>query len=319
MKLLEDIFKKIILNESVSEEEVNDALDNHKRVIIKYNGPVYKKGKTENEVKHKNDPRVIEVYAYGQTSLGNKVIRAFEPYGGTQSEVPEWKYFLLDRITDWQPTNQIFTKPADFYYKNLGKFNPTDDKTMAIVFKIAKFGNEKTMNTPQTNEPKTNQDVYKTDSEIRMERLKQQTDNPIKLSDIKVGDAFKQLGQTPKPNGEPKTNQDVHKTVTNAEPTQTEPQTQQKTPEEKQNELDKLRKVLGDKPISLSDLNKKMKEEEPQDTKWEDVFDDETENDLQQMYKNDRRNQRRRDRRWQKAADTRALNRKGSLNRAFDQ
>lgn len=310
MKLLEDIFKKIILNESVSEEEVNDALDNHKRVIIKYNGPVYKKGKTENEVKHKNDPRVIEVYAYGQTSLGNKVIRAFEPYGGTQSEVPEWKYFLLDRITDWQPTNQIFTKPADFYYKNLGKFNPTDDKTMAIVFKIAKFGNENTMATPQTDKPKTNQDVFKTDTENRMERFKQQTDNQINLSDIKTNDAFKQLPTKPIPNNKPKTNQDVYKTTTNTEPSN---QNEPKTPEERQNELDKLRRILGDKPISLADLNKKMKEE-PQ-TRWQDIFNADVEKDMEQMRKNDLTNMRRRDNRWQKSADTRPLNRKGSLNR----
>lgn len=308
MKLLEDIFKKIILNESVSEEEVNDALDNHKRVIIKYNGPVYQKGKTEDEVRHKNDPRVIEVYAYGQTSLGNKVIRAFEPYGGTQSKVPEWKYFLLDRITDWQPTNQIFTKPADFYYKNLGKFNPTDDKTMAIVFKIAKFGDEDTVTTNPTERPKTNQDIYKTDTETRMERFKQQTDNQIKLSDIKANDAFKQLPEKPKPNGQPKTNQDVYKT-------ETEVNSQEKTSQERQNELDKLRRVLGNKPMSLSDLNKKMKEEEPEEPKWKQVFNTDAENDMEQMRKNELTNQRKRDNRWQKSADSRPLNRKGSLNR----
>lgn len=308
MKLLEDIFKKIILNESVSEEEVNDALDNHKRVIIKYNGPVYVKGKTEGELKHKNNPRVIEVYAYGQTTLGNKVIRAFEPYGGTQSKVPEWKYFLLDRITDWKTTNQIFTKPADFYYKNLGKFNPTDDKTMAIVFKIAKFGNEQeqTFDTKST-EPKTKQDIYKTDSETNMERLKQQVDNPIKLSDIKLNDAFKQLGQKSQTtHSEPKTNQDIHKIIN--EPGQNIQQ-------DKQKDLDKLRSVLSDKPISLTDLNKKMKENEPQQAKLQDIFNDEAENDLKQMQNSNDRNMRRRDRRWQKSADSRPLNRKDSLNR----
>ena len=310
MELLENIYNKILLTESVDVEDVNDAIDNHKRIIINY----HTKGEDNN-----TGARVIEVYAYGLTKAGNPVIRCFQPYGDTTSRVPSWKFFRLDRISEWQPTEQTFNRPADFYYKNLGEFNPNGDETMSIVYKIAKFGNENTMNTTQSNEPKTNQDVYKTDTETRMERLKQQTDNKIKLSDIKVGDAFKQLGQRPKPNGEPKTNQDINKPVTNTEKPQTQPETTQKTPEEKQNQLDKLRKVLGDKPISLSDLNKKMKEKEPQDTKWEDVFDDEAENDLQQMNRNDRINQRRRDRRWQKAADTRALNRKGSLNRAFDQ
>ena len=58
--------------------------------------------------------------------------------------------------------------------------------------------------------------------------------------------------------------------------------------------------------------------EEPQQTKWQDVFDDQAENDLEQMHKNDIINQRRRDNRWQKSADSRALNRKNSLNRAFE-
>lgn len=302
MELLENIYNKILLTESVDVDDVNDAIDNHKRVIINY----HTRGEDNN-----TGARVIEVYAYGLTKAGNPVIRCFQPYGDTTSRVPSWKFFRLDRISEWQPTEQTFNRPADFYYKNLGEFNPNGDETMSIVYKIAKFGNENTLTTTQTNEPKTNQDVYKTDSEIRMERLKQQTDNPIKLSDIKVGDAFKQLGQRPKPNGEPKTNQDVYKTYNK----QGETQTPQKTPEEKQNELDKLRKVLGDKPISLSDLNKKMKEEEPQQTRWQDIFNDEAEKDLEQMHKNDRINQRRRDNRWQKSADSRALNRKDSLNR----
>ncbi len=303
-----------MLNESVSDEEINDAIDNHKRVIIRYDGPIYT-GKKEYEVSHKNDPRVIEIYAYGQTTAGNKVIRAFEPYGGTQSKVPEWKYFLLDRIIDWKPTEQVFTRPADFYYKNVGKFNPTDDKTMSIVFKIAQFGNEDEMNSDKYSlEPKSKKDVYKTDSEIKMERLKQQTDNQIKLSDIKVNDAFKQMGKMSQPTNKPKTKEDVYKEEPSDQNTLNVPE---KSPEQKQQDLVKLRKALGNKPITFSDLNKKMKEE-PQQTKWQDIFNADVEKDLEQMRKNDLRNQRRRDNRWQKSADSRALNRKGSLNRETD-
>ena len=36
MKLLEDILNKILLKESVSVSDVEDAIDNHKRVIINY-------------------------------------------------------------------------------------------------------------------------------------------------------------------------------------------------------------------------------------------------------------------------------------------
>ena len=306
MELLERIYNSLLLTESVGVDEVNDALDNHKRVIINYRS----KGEDKN-----TGARVIEVYAYGLTKAGNPCIRAFQPYGDTTSRVPSWKFFRLDRIIEWKPTEQTFDRPADFYYKNLGNFNPNGDETMSVVYKVAKFGNDQIPQVSVNDEPKTKEDVYKTDSETRMERLKQQVNNPIKLSDIKIGDAFKQAKQTPKPTGEPKTKEDVYTTSKTQPLTQNNPNTTEKTPQEKQDNLDRLRNILKDKqPISLSDLNKKMKEE-PQERKWQDVFNQEAEKDLEQMNKNDAINQRRRDNRWEKSADSRPLHRKGSLNR----
>jgi len=306
MELLERIYNSLLLTESVSVDEVNDALDNHKRVIINYRS----KGEDKN-----TGARVIEVYAYGLTKAGNPCIRAFQPYGDTTSRVPSWKFFRLDRIIEWKPTEQTFDRPADFYYKNLGDFNPNGDETMSVVYKVANFGNDQMPQASVNDDPKTKEDVYKTDSETRMERLKQQVNNPIKLSDIKIGDAFKQSKQTPKPTGEPKTKEDVYTTSKTQPLTQNNPNTTEKTPEEKQDNLDRLRNILKDRqPISLSDLNKKMKEE-PQERKWQDVFSQEAEKDLEQMNKNDAINQRRRDNRWQKSADSRPLHRKGSLNR----
>ena len=306
MELLERIYNSLLLTESVGVDEVNDALDNHKRVIINYRS----KGEDKN-----TGARVIEVYAYGLTKAGNPCIRAFQPYGDTTSRVPSWKFFRLDRIIEWKPTEQTFDRPADFYYKNLGNFNPNGDETMSVVHKVAKFGNDQIPQVSVNDEPKTKEDVYKTDSETRMERLKQQVNNPIKLSDIKIGDAFKQAKQTPKPTGEPKTKEDVYTTSKTQPLTQNNPNTTEKTPQEKQDNLDRLRNILKDRqPISLSDLNKKMKEE-PQERKWQDVFNQEAEKDLEQMNKNDAINQRRRDNRWEKSADSRPLHRKGSLNR----
>lgn len=306
MELLERIYNSLLLTESVGVDEVNDALDNHKRVIINYRS----KGEDKN-----TGARVIEVYAYGLTKAGNPCIRAFQPYGDTTSRVPSWKFFRLDRIIEWKPTEQTFDRPADFYYKNLGNFNPNGDETMSVVYKVAKFGNDQIPQVSVNDDPKTKEDVYKTDSETRMERLKQQVNNPIKLSDIKIGDAFKQAKQTPKPTGEPKTKEDVFTTSKTQPLTQNNPNTTEKTPQEKQNNLDRLRNILKDRqPISLSDLNKKMKEE-PQERKWQDVFNQEAEKDLEQMNKNDAINQRRRDNRWEKSADSRPLHRKGSLNR----
>jgi hypothetical protein len=312
MKILEDILNKILLRESVSINDVEDAIDNHKRVIINY----HTKGEDKN-----TGARVIEVYAYGLTKAGNPVIRCFQPYGDSTTRVPSWKFFRLDRISAWQPTEQTFSRPADFYYKGLGEFNPNGDETMSVVYKIAQFGNENNIEPTQDNEksqPKTKQDVFKTDTENRMERLRQNLQNPITLDDIKKGDAFKQINANPSTQQKtgPKTKQDVYKTDSEKELERKKQQIQnpqkidlsrfnkpnEKSQEEKEKELEKLRQTLSDKPMSLADLYDKMKQEtKPEDDR-------------------ERRIMRRRDNRWEKAADTRYLgNRKGSLNRAFDE
>ena len=282
MILLEDILNNILLTESVSEEEINDAMDNHKRIIINY----HTKGEDNN-----TGARVIEVYAYGLTKAGNPVLRAFQPYGDTTTRVPSWKFFRLDRISEWQPTKQTFNRPADFYYKNIGKFNPNGDETMSVVYKIIDFNNQGTQNT-FNSEPKTKQDIYKTDTEHRMERLRQQLNNPIKLSDIKDGNNFKQIQNKEIENSGPKTKQDIKKpsSQTNLfktdteigmerlrqqlnnprkiDLTQFERKPKRKTPEEQQKELDKLRQTLKDKEsMTLADLNKAMQDTDKQETK----------------------------------------------------
>ena len=308
MKLLEKIINKLLLRESVSIEDVESAIDNHNRIIINY----HSKGEDNN-----TGARVVEVYAYGLTKTGNPVIRCFQPYGDTTSRVPSWKFFRLDRISAWEPTKQVFTEPADEYYRGLGEFNENGDKTMSVVYKIANFDRN---NVPNTNDyeqsrPKTKQDIYITDTERQMRRFQQNLDNPITLNDIKTNDAFRQINQenpsasTPTQSG-PKTKQDIYKTDTERDMEKLKQQSdnpqsidleepEQETNDEQEDELEKLRQALNGEPISLADLVKKMKQD-PQ-------------------RKREQRNMRRADRRWQKSADSRYLNRKGSLNRAFDE
>lgn len=296
MKLLEKTINKILLKETVSINDVESAIDNHNKVIINY----HSKGEDNN-----TGARVIEVYAYGLTKAGNPVIRCFQPYGDTTSRVPSWKFFRLDRISAWEPTKQVFSRPADEYYKGLGEFNENGDETMSVVYKIATFDN----NIPNTSDysqsgPKTKQNLYRTDTERDMERLKQQVDNPIKLDDIKINDAFKQLNQnTPAPTSGPKTKQDLYGTDKEDEIDNTNDfDLSQFEPDyEKEEELEKLRQALNGEPISLADLVQKMKEN-PQ-------------------RKRERRNMRRADKRWEKSADSRRLWRKSAnaLNGAFDE
>ena len=193
--MLKELLNEILLSESASISDVNAALDNHHRILINY------VSKTKEIA---DGPRIIEVYAYGLTKAGNQVIRAFQPFGDTASNVPDWKFFRLDGITYWEDKNQVFTTPASDRYPGVGKFNPNDDKTMSMVYKIAKFDdtstetgferlkqqldNPITINDLDRNRPKVVQtpeepksDVYRTPTEVGMERLRQQMLNPRKI------------------------------------------------------------------------------------------------------------------------------------------
>lgn len=279
MYLLEKILKKIFLNESVSVNDVTQSIDNHNRVIINY----HSKGEDKN-----TGARVIEVYAYGLTKAGNPVIRAFQPYGDTTSRVPSWKFFRLDRITAWKQTKQQFNRPADFYYKGLGDFNPNGDETMSVVYKIAKFGDE--MNIPNSG-PKTKAEekpeIYRTDTENRIERMRQQMNNPINISDIKTKDAFKDLTkeeplkQGPKTKAEEKPELYRTDTERNMEKLLQQVRNPKKIDlskfdtktksedlkEPEKSEIENIEQQLDtEKPITLGDLNKKLKKKEEPET-----------------------------------------------------
>lgn len=290
MNLFEQIFNKILLNESanVTVSDIEQVMDNHQRVIINY--------KTKGEDKN-NGARIIEVYAYGLTMAGNECIRAFQPYGDTTTRVPHWKLFRLDRITIWKPTEQVFNRPADFYYKNLGSFNANGDNSMSVVYKIIDFSkltqkevipdietqlknhpinirdikdgdkfktyntnknqadstdNSGPLKTPQGADSKT--ELYKTDTERGLNNLQRQLDNPrkIDLAKFEPKDKDKKLAQ-----------------------------------------LKKLRNTLSDKPMSLKDLNKELNKSDTEDSIGEpELYKTDTErrlNNLQRQLDNPRK------------------------------
>lgn len=124
MGLLFEIYKKLLINESISIDSITDSIKNKYQVVLNYEG----------DPSHGIAPglRTVEVYAYGLTKAGNPVIRAFQPYGDTASKVPNWKFFRLDRIKSWEPTYHLFSSPA------IG-FNHNGDKSMSVVYSIANF------------------------------------------------------------------------------------------------------------------------------------------------------------------------------------
>lgn len=204
---LYEILQKVLLTESaVDVNKVGDAIDKKYQVKINYRS---------NDEDVANGARTIEVYAYGLTKAGNPVIRAFQPYGDTTSTTPNWKFFRLDRITNWETTNQFFHRPASDFY-NVGKFNPTGDKSMSVVYKIATFDGEsekdkeiaknidngsgevqkvergaKKKETAKQNSG----EVFKTDTERGMEKLRKELDNPV--YQYTVGGPRKKAQSTP--------------------------------------------------------------------------------------------------------------------------
>ena len=188
-----------LLYEGVSNEEIRNAIEGHKYVVINYEGT---------DGTH-NGKRMIQPVAFGCTTAGHPVIRAYENFGDTKTAVPRWKYLRVDRISSWKETDKTFSTPAEL-------FNPDDDKTMSVVYLIAKFGNEddKLSSTP-TSSPKKKSDekpqIYKTETERKLEKLRKQLENPLTLSDFKTQNAFDNTNLGDAQKSGPKRNKDKKK------------------------------------------------------------------------------------------------------------
>lgn len=257
------LLEQAILEESASVTDVTSAIENHNRVIINY----HTRGGNDAD-----GARVIEVYVYGLTKSGNPAIRAFQPYGDTTSKVPSWKIFRLDRIVEWRPTEQTFSRPASDYYKWVGDFNEKGDKSFSVIYMIASFGDsvindEGLKNILQSKSP-IMKEPYKTDTEKGMERLKQQLDHPIKLSDLKQ-----------KPSSGPKLKNNPPETEKEEELFKTDTE---RGMERLRQQLDNpqkidLSKFSKEKPEEPNETNKEEEEEK------EEIYKTETERGLERL------------------------------------
>lgn len=115
-----------ILMEEANKDDVIDAIKKKYEVDITYDDGA-------------NGSRRIQPCAYGRTSKGNLVLRAYQPEGSSLSSSHGWKYFLLDRIRDWNPRkDEHFSEPPEF--RTDGPYNPKGDKSMSEVYLMADFG-----------------------------------------------------------------------------------------------------------------------------------------------------------------------------------
>lgn len=180
------LFEKIVsevLTEDVQVGKINDAIARTYAVKINYHS----------EYDDADGERIIQPVAYGLTKAGKPVIRAYQPFGDTKTSVPAWKFFLVSGIQSWKPMRkQIFHSPPK------DDFNPNGDKTMSVVYKVAKFLTDPNKEITKQPEPiKADGPVKKIDiekpehisvkdnSEVKkLEKLRKQLDNPRYISDI---------------------------------------------------------------------------------------------------------------------------------------
>ena len=129
MSLLREILaESFLLREDASVDAINNAVNNMHPVRIVYNGP---SGAGNGE-------REIYPVAYGISTAGNPVVRAFQPKGSTSSEVPSWKFFRLDRIRKWDNDNSRTFNPEE-----LNGFNDNGDEQIETLYAISPISNVK--------------------------------------------------------------------------------------------------------------------------------------------------------------------------------
>lgn len=165
---LYEILQKV-LNESVSQNSVDDAINNKYRVLINY----------DDEQNHAVGVRLIEPYALGYTKAGNLALRAYQYNGDTVRGIPKWKLFRLDRLISWKPTNQKFNVEPMKNGWNAQPYNPIGDGLMTVVNQV-KFENGEELYSPNN----------------RLNIARKRTDNIKQSIPINIS----QLQNQPKPN-----------------------------------------------------------------------------------------------------------------------
>ena len=139
MSLLREILaESFLIREDASVDAINNAVNNMHPVRIVYYGP---SGTGTGE-------REIYPVAYGISTAGNPVVRAFQPQGSTSTEVPAWKFFRLDRIKKWENDNSRTFNPDE-----LNGFNDKGDEQIETLYAISPIGNAKPEKEPQSEKP----------------------------------------------------------------------------------------------------------------------------------------------------------------------
>ena len=168
-----------ILHENVTPQDVTSAIDDKIQVIINYS----------DEKNRAPKKRLIEPYAYGLSSAGNEVLRAYQYEGDTYRGKPKWKLFRLDRIKSWNPTEQHFNAQPKERGWNAPAYNETGDNTMSQVLHQVTFDYDTTSDNPYVKGSKPYQIRKQSDniSNSKPIHISQMIDNqsgPVKNDNI---------------------------------------------------------------------------------------------------------------------------------------
>lgn len=141
MSLFENILSEMcLLLEDADVNSINDAISNLHPAKIRYN---------DGENDAKTGERIIYPVAYGISTAGNPVIRAYQPNGDSKRGVPNWKFFKRANITSWDTLDN-----ETFDANDVVGFNPSGDAQIETLYNIAPIGNGKQY-TKQPGEPQT--------------------------------------------------------------------------------------------------------------------------------------------------------------------
>lgn len=124
----------LLMVESIGQSLAYMAIKNHEVIRINY--------KSDDDSIASGE-RIIEPYVLGRTSKNNVVIRAFQPYGDTESSVPNWKLFKLNNIISWKPTNETFDSEPNKRGFNVQPYNQFGDNQLKMIRIQATFDNIK--------------------------------------------------------------------------------------------------------------------------------------------------------------------------------
>ena len=68
--------------------------------------------------------RRVEPYAHGETTAGNAALRGYQIGGTSESEIPGWKLFIVERMAGLRITEGTFAGSAPGYAHGDRHLNP---------------------------------------------------------------------------------------------------------------------------------------------------------------------------------------------------